>query len=103
MKPKLLGVLAMTATFASWFPTQSFAQQAPLPPPRTHSGPTMMGAKAASLQTQVAREIDQAKAGGTDVTAAQKKKDQGDAALKIGHYRIAVEQYEAAQKAPPSK
>jgi hypothetical protein len=63
----------------------------------------MMGTKAASLQGQVAQEIDKAKAAGSDVTAAQNHKDQGDAALKIGHYRIAVAQYEAAQKALGAK
>jgi len=103
MKPKLLSVLIMTAAFALWLPAQSFAQQTPLPPPRSHSGPTMMGAKAESMQTQVAQEIDKAKTAGTDVTAAQKHKDQGDAALKIGHYRIAVEQYAAARKALQAK
>ncbi len=103
MKPKLLSVLATAAPLALWLPAQSFAQQAPLPPPRTHSGPTMMSAKANSLQAQVAQEIDKAKAAGTDVSTAQNHKDQGDAALKIGHYRIAVAQYEAAQKALPAK
>lgn len=103
MKPKLLSVLAIAATLALSVPAQSFAQQAPLPPPRTHSGPTMMSAKASSLQTQVADEIDKAKAAGSDVTTAQSHKDQGDAALKIGHYRIAVAQYEAARKALSTK
>ena len=102
MKLTRLGMIAMTAALGLWLPASSLAQTAPLPPPRTHSRPTMMGAKAQALQTQVAQEIEKAKAKGTDVGAAQGHKDQGDKALKIGHYRIAVAEYEAAQKALPA-
>ncbi len=103
MKRNALSVLVVTAALALCVPVFSWAQSTPLPPPRTHSRPTRMGAKAQALQTQVAQEIEKAKAAGTDVAAAQKHKDQGDAALKIGHYRIAVEEYEAAQKAVSSR
>jgi uncharacterized membrane protein YccC len=103
MKPKTLSVIALAAALALCFPVFSWAQSTPLPPPRTHSRPTRMGAKAQALQTNVAQEIEKEKAAGSNVTAAQKHKDQGDAALKIGHYRIAVEEYEAAQKALSTK
>jgi hypothetical protein len=103
MKTKHVSVIAITAALALWLPAQSLAQPTSLPPPRTHSGPTMMGAKARSLQTQVAQEIEKAKAAGTDVSSAEQSKEQGDAALKAGHYRIAVAHYETAQKALPAK
>jgi hypothetical protein len=103
MKPKILSAVAIAAALALGAPTPSLAQSTALPPPRTHLRPTRMGAKAQALQTQVAQEIEKTKSSGTDVTAAQKHKSQGDAAFKIGHYRIAVEEYEAAQKALGSK
>ena len=102
MRNKLLSVIAIAAGLGLWCPAPSLAQPTSLPPV-THSRPTMMGAKAQSLQTQVAQEIDTAKAAGTDVRGAQQQKDEGDAALKTGHYRIAVGHYEAARKALAGK
>jgi hypothetical protein len=67
-------------------------------PPRSHSGPTAMSIKAETLQHQVTGEILAAKDKGQDVSAADRHKSEGDAALKAGHLRIAVEDYEAAQK-----
>jgi hypothetical protein len=75
------------------------AQPTTLPPPRTHAGPTAMSMKAEKLQHDVAAEIAAAKAKGQDVTVAEKHQDEGDAALKTGHLRIAVAHYEAAEKA----
>lgn len=72
--------------------------QATALPPRSHSGPTAMSVKAETLQHQVAGEILAARDKGQDVSAADKHKSEGDAALKAGHLRIAVEHYEAAQK-----
>jgi hypothetical protein len=103
MRTKFLSVIAIAAALALGAPALSVAQTTPLPPPRTHTRPTRMGAKAQTLQTQVQQEIEKARAAGTNVTTAQHHKDQGDAALKIGHYRIAVEEYEAAQKALSAK
>jgi hypothetical protein len=102
MKAKLLGAIAIAIDLGLSCPAALVAQPAPLAP-RTHSGATMMGARAHSLQAHVAQEIEKAKAAGKDVSGAQSDKDQADAALKAGHYRIAVEHYQAAEKALSGK
>jgi hypothetical protein len=62
-----------------------------------------MSIKASQLQQKLADDIEQAKAKGADVAAAEKHKTEGDAALKAGHLRIAVQHYEAGEKALPKK
>ena len=57
-----------------------------------------MGKRAHDLAQQVDADIATAKGGIRDVTAAEQLKAQGDSALGAGHYRIAVERYQAAQK-----
>lgn len=104
MSKRHLVVLGFAAAMI-WCAGPSGALAQPRPPvplaPRMHSGPTMMSARAHTLKEKVAGEIAKAKAGGADVSAAEKHKTEGDAALAAGHYRIAVEHYEAAEKAMP--
>jgi len=57
-----------------------------------------MSIKAEKMQRDVGDQIAAAKAKGQDVSEAAKHKAEGDAALKTGHLRIAVEHYEAAEK-----
>lgn len=89
--------LSLTALMA-FSPAAVLAQNAPLPP-RTHSGPTMMSAKAHQMADQTAADIAAAKSKGLDVKEAESYKSKGDQALNTGHWRIAVDEYEAAQKA----
>ena len=67
MRGKLLSAIAIAVVLGLWCSAPALAQSTSLPLV-THSRPTMMGAKAQSLQTQVAQEIDKAKAAGTDVS-----------------------------------
>jgi hypothetical protein len=92
----IVGIVAATISLVC--PLHSLAQPTSLPP-RTHAGPTMMSAKAHDMEKRLADEIAKAKSGGTDVTEAEHLKAEGDAALGAGHYRIAVTDYEAAEKA----
>jgi hypothetical protein len=64
-----------------------------------------MSIKAEKMQRDVGDQIAASKAKGQDVSEAEKHQTEGDAALKAGHLRIAVEHYEAAEKAlqHPSK
>jgi hypothetical protein len=96
---KRLTVVGMAATTLLLpFATGLRGQPTPLPP-RTHSGPTMMGTKARAMQKRVADEIAQKKAGGRDVTQAEHHAAEGDSALTAGHYRVAIAHYEAAEAA----
>lgn len=96
--------LAATAAAAVAF---SFLALAPVPavaqttnlPPRTHSRETRMSIHAHQMQTRLTQEIKAARSHGKNVSLAQKHKDEGDRALETGHLRIAVEYYEAAEKA----
>ena len=92
----LIGILLAPALIGS---TAALAQNAVPLPPRTHSGVTMMGLKAQHMKDHVAREIAQARENGRDVGMAQRYKSEGDSALDAGHFRIAVDRYEAAEKA----
>lgn len=89
--------LSLTALMAV-SPVTVLAQNAPLPP-RMHSGPTMMSAKAHQMADQTSADIAAAKSKGVNVKAAESYKSKGDQALNTGHWRIAVDEYEAAQKA----
>lgn len=76
------------------------AQPTPLPQV-THTRETRMSIKARQLQQKLADDIERAKAKGTDVAAAERHKSDGDIALNAGHLRIAVQHYEAGEKALP--
>lgn len=98
-----LAIIALAATTIFGLgAAPAIAQPTPLAP-RTHSRATMMGLHAQEMQRTVASDIAAAKAKGADVSAAEKDKSEGDTALAAGHYRLAVEHYEAAQKALPAK
>jgi hypothetical protein len=97
---RILAVGAVTAAFSvlALAPIPAAAQTSNLPP-RTHTRETGMSLKAHEMQKRVAEEITAAKGKGENVSLAEKHKDEGDRALEAGHLRIAVEHYEAAQKA----
>ncbi len=59
---------------------------------------TAMGRRAHDLAKQVDAEITTARGRGQGVNDAEQLRAQGDSALAAGHYRIAVERYEAARK-----
>lgn len=98
--PKTAGALLGAATFLllGLAPLTAVAQTTNLPP-RTHSRETRMSLKARELKARVSRDIAAAKSKGKDVSLAEKHRNEGDRALETGHLRIAVEYYEAAEKA----
>ncbi len=93
---RLFGAVLFLGSFC-WPPTVS-AQPTPLPQV-THTRETRMSIRAKQLQRELAEQIAQEKAKGADVSAAEKHKSSGDSALSAGHLRIAVQEYEAGQKA----
>ncbi len=80
----------------------TLAQPTPLPQV-THPRETRMSLKARQLQQKLAADIERAKAKGGDVATAEKCKSDGDTALSAGHLRIAVQNYEAGEKALPKE
>lgn len=92
----LTGILVAPALMGR---STALAQTAEPLAPRTHSRVTMMDLKAHHLKDHVAHEIAQAQQNGRDVSVAQRYKSEGDSALDAGHFRIAVDRYEAAEKA----
>ena len=92
----LTGILVAPALMGR---STALAQNAEPLAPRTHSRVTMMDLKAHHLKDRVARGIAEAQRSGREVSAAQRYKSEGDSALDAGHFRIAVDRYEAAEKA----
>ena len=92
------GAAAAALSMLTLGPIPALAQTTNLPP-RTHAHETRMSIKAHEMKTRLEQEIPTAKSKGENVSLAEKHKSEGDRALEAGHLRIAVEHYEAAEKA----
>ncbi len=98
----IVTALAMLFIFASGGFSGVEAQPTPLPQ-MSHPRRTQMGIRAHELQRRLAGRIAKEKSKGADVSAAEKHKAEGDAALTAGHYRIAVQHYEEGERSLPKE